>query len=193
MLLGVPLFSEALLADLLVLPPEPVELPGAINPNANTDIALIWNPLTESADFQVSGQGLLSNRDLVTSVTISLMTNRLAEPTDQLPVPNSTDRKGWWGDTYLVTDPNAGGIIGSRLWLLARTTSTPQLLITAKGYVTEALGWLLMRKIASSLDVNTFFIADNPQLLGITINISRQSQPPIQLTYQYAWQQIILA
>ncbi len=139
---------------------------------------------------------LTSNQDLQTSVYISLFSDRLALPSDILPSPYSDDRRGWWGDTYLLQDQTVDQIIGSRLWILSRSASYANLLLSAQQMCLESLAWMLKFKVAATVDVTTFFypgpqgIGTDQSILGITVTIGRQSQPPVVLTFNYAWNQI---
>jgi phage gp46-like protein len=170
------------------LPPLPVFPPLA--EVVSTDIADLWNPFLGGADFEIVGQILATNQDLVTAVTISLFTNRLADPSDILPIPNSTDRGGWWGSTYLQTDPLAGFQLGSRLWLLARSVSNTQLLITAQGYCQEALAWLTQRGVAKTVTVTTSFLNGDQSKLSIGITIIKPSRQAVNWSYNWAWNQV---
>src|ERR1700733_9018424 len=67
--------------------------------------------------------GLDETQALVTAVTIAFCTDRLAETSDTLPIPGSTDRKGWWGDDGAADIWN-GWPVGSRFWLMARDKIT---------------------------------------------------------------------
>lgn len=67
--------------------------------------------------------GLDETQALVTAVTIAFCTDRLAETSDVLPIPGSTDRKGWWGDDGAADIWN-GWPVGSRFWLMARDKIT---------------------------------------------------------------------
>lgn len=84
---------------------------------------------------------------LLRAVIISLFSWRRAEPGDVL---QSTDRYGWWGDTY---PPVANDRIGSRLWLLSREKLTASVQVAAREYAEEALQWLLDDGVAESVTV----------------------------------------
>lgn len=158
-----------------------------------TDVYDKWNPLLGvfgGFDFTIENEDLASHRDLVTSITVSLFCDRRAAVDDELPDPFSADRRGWWGDAFLVNDPNTKGVLGSRLWLLSRSKSYPQLPIVAKGYVQEALQWITDRGVASKVDIDTFFIANDHSKLGIVIKVYRRGQKPLSLTYSYVWDQV---
>jgi phage gp46-like protein len=192
MLLSTPLLSTPLLAPPFPpLPPLPVFPP--LEEIVATDIADLWNPFLGGADFQVVGQILATNQDLVTAVTISLFTNRRADASDILPVPNSIDRGGWWGSTYLQTDPLAGFPLGSRLWLLSRSISNTQLLITAQGYCQEALAWIKNRGIARTITVTTSFLNGDQSKLKIAIEIIKPNGQAVNWSYNWAWNQVAVS
>jgi phage gp46-like protein len=160
----------------------------------DTDIAQEWIADYEGSDFQILSPTLESHKDLQTSVIVSLFTDRLALPTDELPdlpIPGRLpNRRGWWGDTYLVQDPDVNQIIRSRLWLLSRAKSTPALLQTAQQYVQESLEWLTRLHIATAVNVQTFFFNNDPSRLGIIVEVTRHGKV-IPLKFSYAWNQIL--
>src|SRR5262249_15066875 len=73
-----------------------------------------------SLDWLQTPTGLLDEtNELKTAVIVALCSDALASDTDVLPDPNSTDRRGWWGDED--ADVIWGGWpLGSKLWLLTR-------------------------------------------------------------------------
>jgi phage gp46-like protein len=101
----------------------------------------------------VGGPGLGSlsvDQTLETAVFISLFTNRLAATDDTLPNLGGS-RQGWWADAYADQE---GTHIGSRLWLLGRSTNTGEIVNDARTYVREALQWLVDDGIADRVDCN---------------------------------------
>lgn len=104
-------------------------------------------PLTIVIDGQTIKLDLDSAQPLVRAVIVSLFTWRRANPDDALP---GDLRMGWWGDTF-PTVPNDR--IGSRLWLLSRSTLTPETVAKAKEYAQEALQWLIDDGVAARVDV----------------------------------------
>lgn len=72
---------------------------------------------------------------LTRAVVISLFTHRRADPDDNADVP-----MGWWGDTWPIV---ANDRYGSKLWLLQRSKLTNALVNTVRGYLREALQWML--------------------------------------------------
>ena len=149
------------------------------------DISIIWDPANAQGDWGVAANGdLINGNDLQTAVLVSLFTDRIL-PADQIPPDGSTDRGGWWGDTYNDMP------IGSRLWTLARSgiSNRTQLLAAAKDMIDEALAWLITDGVAAAVNVQTSFPTST--MLGAVIQIVEPSGnvlPPF--SYSWAWQEI---
>lgn len=151
-----------------------------------TDIALLFNPLTQSADIAVQGGSLATDDGLLTAVTKSLFTDARARDDDVLPHPGA-DRRGWWGDCFNA-DPNDR--IGSRLWLLEREKLIPATALKARDICTEALAWLVADGIASAVDVETAIVpvngANATGALAIAVSITRPDGPARQ-RFDFVW------
>ena len=107
-----------------------------------SDLALLG---TDRGDFDLAIEGgeLLGDDGLMTAVTVSLFSDRLAREDDPLPesMPGRVgDRRGWWGD--LVRLDGRANPIGSRLWLLNREKELQETVNRAAEYATEGLAWL---------------------------------------------------
>lgn len=111
----------------------------------STDIALIWNQDRLTTDIAVARGDLVTDAGLETAFTVSLLTDRLAEPGDV--IPDGSDRRGWWGDAGEQYP------IGSRLWLLSRAVLTQATLNAARDYALEALQWAVDDGVVGALDV----------------------------------------
>lgn len=83
---------------------------------------------------------------LTRAVIISLFTWRRADPDDDAERP-----MGWWGDSYPTIQNDR---IGSRLYLLQRTTLTNNTVELARGYLEQALTWLKDDGIVSRIVIN---------------------------------------
>lgn len=83
---------------------------------------------------------------LTRAVIISLFTWRRADPDDDAERP-----MGWWGDTYPTIQNDR---IGSRLYLLQRTTLTNNTVELARGHLEQALAWLKDDGIVSRIAIN---------------------------------------
>ena len=101
--------------------------------------------------FDLLTQDLETESGVRTAVIISLFSDRRANDDDVLPDPNSTDKRGWWGD--LAPPDVDGDQIGSRLWLLSREKTIASTIPKTKGYITESLEWMLEDKIAKKVEV----------------------------------------
>ena len=128
-----------------------------------TDLVLAWNNRLGAGDICVVGADLLAEDGLDTAILISLFTDaRVRE--DELP-PGHTWRRGWWGDD-VEDEPD---ITGSKLWVLRRSKATQEVLVRARGYIREALAWMIRDGVAVSLNVDTAYSA--PGVMQIFIEI----------------------
>lgn len=103
-----------------------------------------------AADLQTSEYG--SIQEAVDLVLCSLFTWRRAEEGDRLP-DGAGSKNGVWMDSYLS---KPGRKFGSRLWLLSREIITEDLVVRARGYVEEALKWLVEDGYFLSFDVRAW-------------------------------------
>lgn len=136
-------------------------------------------PLTIVVDGVTVPLGMGLRDPLPRAVIISLFTWARAKPADTLP---GTERCGWWGDSFA---PVPGDRIGSRLWLLARTTITAHTVVRAKEYAQEALAWLVADGVASQIIVE----AERAGLSQISIRcqIVRADAPSLNIRFNDAW------
>lgn len=132
-------------------------------------------------------------QQLASAVLVALNTDALADPSEVLPDPRDTDRRGWWGDL------NAAAIwggwpIGSRLWLLTRakildnTAREGSTIIRVESYIRVALQPFIDKGLASRVIVNLALNQDK-QISG-TILIYRGPKTAIQLQFQPLWSEI---
>ena len=116
---------------------------------------------------------------LARAVIISLFTWRRANPDDDLP---STNKYGWWGDTYPQIDNDR---IGSRLWLLSRAKLTTETVLRAKEYAEEALQWLIDDGVAASVQVQSE--RQDLFMLALGIKIIRGDQSALTVRFANVW------
>lgn len=133
------------------------------------------------ADIQINAPDLLIDKDLLTAVIVSLFSNRVAAPDDDI---DGVDRMGWWGDSYATVN---GDKIGSRLWELARSKQTQDTLNRAQQYCVEALQWLVDDGVAESFTVETANNGD--AILAIAVNIYKPTGTST-FNFQYVWEQL---
>ncbi len=114
-------------------------------------IRLVYDPELMECDLaQAEDGGLEEGDELATAVLISLFTDAPAGPDDE--VPEGVDRGGWWGDSFPEDDTDRRPW-GSRLWLLTLGPVTPATPVRARAYALEALEWMIVDGVASSVDV----------------------------------------
>ena len=142
----------------------------------------------QTFDWSLVGPDLSTDQGLETAVIISLFTDRLAQPDDQIP-DGSNDRRGWWGDLPLGDEGDTAqpDYIGSRLWLLERGKATVQTAALAQGYCVEALQWMLDDGVAQSVTCTTKWLGIDR--LGIALLIARLGPNGTIVNHQfdYVW------
>jgi phage gp46-like protein len=147
-----------------------------------------------SVDWALIGGSLDDRQALATAVIVALGTDRLAEPTDVLPDPDSTDRGGWWGDLD-AEEIWAGWPIGSRLWLLRRAkiedpgSARGATVTRVEAYIHEALQPFIDLRICSRLEVNAARVSR--QRIDARIRMYRGDILMIDLPYQVLWDDMI--
>ena len=132
----------------------------------------------ESVDWLLLRNGALDDSEaLATAVIVALGTDRLADEEDVLPDPDSTDRRGWWGDLD-AEEIWQGWPIGSRLWTLRRDKITGpgaqrgSSLVRVRHYIQEALQPFLELRIASRMDIEVARI-DTQRIQALDQNVPR--------------------
>lgn len=141
------------------------------------DKNIVWNTAQGVGDYAVANGDMGYGNDLLTSVIISLFTNR------RLPdeVKRHDDyRGGWWGDAYSTR------LIGSRLWLLnrAKKTDSTSLLVQAKDYCNEALQWLIDDGVVKTIETDTHWLTDNAMEIDVGLT---EPQATVKNQFRFAW------
>jgi phage gp46-like protein len=137
--------------------------------------------------------GLDETQALVTAVTIAFCTDKLAETSDELPIPGSTDRKGWWGDDGAAEIWN-GWPVGARFWLMSRDKITDSnysggsTIARATAFANECLQPFVDAEIISDFDV----VAEQVSAIGVavTVTLYRGPLPDISLQFQSLWNEL---
>lgn len=143
------------------------------------DIALVMGEF--GGDIVIDGLDVLRDDGLETSVSISLFTDRRANP-ELIPAElPKDDLRGWWGD--IGNEP--GDQCGSLLWLLKREKQVPTTLSRARQYCQEALKWMTDDRVATRIEVATSYIATG--WMQIDIDIYRPSGDAVRYRYNYEW------
>ncbi|HEY2242742.1 MAG TPA: phage GP46 family protein [Xanthobacteraceae bacterium] len=145
-------------------------------------------------DWVLRDDGTLDDTQaLAAGVIVALGTNSLADLSDQLPDPDSTDRCGWWGDLDADTIWNAWPI-GCKLWLMRRSAIVPvqarygATVAHVQNYIHMALQPFIDLGIASRIDVDA--VRTDRQRVDATIRIFKGPRPTIQLVYSILWDEL---
>jgi phage gp46-like protein len=148
-----------------------------------------------SVDWLLLNDGTLDeSQALATAVIVALGTDRLANVTDVLPDPDSTDRRGWWGDLDADVIWN-GWPIGCRLWLLHREKITGSgaqqgsTLVKIKFMIQEALQPFIDLRLASAMYVDVERV--DVQRINVLVRLYRGPKTAIELQFQILWQDIV--
>jgi phage gp46-like protein len=145
-------------------------------------------------DWLLTDQNYLADGyDLQTAVIIALGTDARAPDSEELPDPDATDRRGWWGDmdADLIWQ---GWPVGCLLWLLARAKLTgPEAqdgstLQRVDGWTRDAMRPFTQRLIASAIDVTPLQTGTNRIDVGVTIY--RGPDPAIDMRYAELWDEL---
>lgn len=115
--------------------------------------------------------------NLTRAVIISLFTWRRADPDDDSEQP-----MGWWGDSYPTIQNDR---IGSRLYLLQRTTLTNKTVELARGYLEQALAWLKDDGVVSQIAINV--LRRGTEILTAEITLYRNDGNSQLITFDDLW------
>ncbi|MBI1407289.1 MAG: hypothetical protein GC145_14335 [Caulobacter sp.] len=141
-------------------------------------LALVWDNEAQEARLVVA-EPQQPDAALQTAVIISLFSDRLAAPSDDLPEEDG-NRRGWWGD---VVPPVEGDRIGSRLWLLRRGKRRAEDVRLARDYGAEALAWMVDDGVASAVSVEAEFLGETG--IQLLVAITRPDGQP--LRFDFLW------
>lgn len=143
------------------------------------DIALRWNQERMLFDLSmIDGVDLSMDDGIETAVIISLFTDARADLVE-LPI-GETDRRGWFGELF----QDAGGMFGSKLWLLQREKQTEEVRLRAIEYARDALQWMIDDGIAQSIAVDCQFPARGAFQISVTI---QRPQGKVDFKYSMNW------
>jgi phage gp46-like protein len=117
---------------------------------------------------------------LTRAVIISLFSWRRATADD-----DTQEVMGWWGDTFPDV---ANDRIGSRLYLLSRTTITNQTANEARGYITEALQWLIDDGVSVRNDVKCERTGQRGEQLAAQVAIYQSDGTRHAISFTNLWE-----
>ncbi|WP_292537046.1 phage GP46 family protein [Mesorhizobium sp.] len=103
-----------------------------------------------AGDDKVNAGGLRAKAALATAVLLCLMTDARVEP-DELPAEEQN--RGWPGDSFDLRTDLGETAIGSKLWLLRRSTASDATALRAEDYARAALQTLVDQGAVSFVEV----------------------------------------
>jgi phage gp46-like protein len=145
------------------------------------DIEILWDNTQAIGDWGLALGDLLTGQDLETACLASLFSDALATP-DFIPTDGTTDRRGWWADTYLDTP------LGSNLWQFERATTQRANLGVARNYVLAALQWLVDDGVAAQVLCNTTWLSST--MMGIAVLLIKPDGTQTRFMFGWAWQSL---
>lgn len=143
---------------------------------ASGDVQIVWNANGFGGDIAMSAGDLLSGNDIQTAVLISLFTDKVA-PAGYKHTDGTTDRRGWWADTY------TGDPIGSLLWTYMRAKRTTETMNNIVDEVKKSLAWMLTDGVATSVAVRAQWLNQWGLALAVTIVTPPPESQPVLLNF----------
>jgi phage gp46-like protein len=166
--------------------------------NESVDIRLVQSPQFPQnivIDWMLRSDGTLDDTQaLATAMIVALGTDHRADAAEALPDPDSTDRRGWWGDLDAEVIWN-GWPIGSKLWLLRREKITPAwalqgaTVVRVENYIREAVHPFLAKRIGSLMEVEA--TRNGRERIDALVRLFRGPVMEIELRYSVLWSDII--
>ena len=144
-------------------------------------------------DWLQTAEGLSEEEELATAVRVALGTDRLADINEVLPDPDSSDRRGWWGDIE-AEEIWGGWQIGCKNWLLLRAKISDEFswegatLVRARIYTLESLQPLIARGVCTQIEC--FAMRTTIQEIDVHVTLYRGPKREIQLRFQYLWDEV---
>ena len=149
------------------------------------------------ADWKLLPNGNLDeSEELANYAKVALMTDRISDPDEVRPDPDSTDRRGWWGDM----DAQAiwgGWPIGTKNWLLtkAKINDFPSwegaTVARAENYTRESLQPLIDLRFCSAINVKASRVAIDR--IDVSVVFYRGNLPDIELIFQDLWNKLTVS
>lgn len=139
-------------------------------------LTLRYDPAAGEADLVFDGTQLEEVDPLLTSILISLFTDRRVTAGE---LPEGIGLGGWWGESFLEDPADAEG---SRIWAArARGRADAATCREIEGAAREALGWLLEDGICTSVTAAAAVVRSG--MIGLTVRaIAAADQREVVLT-----------
>jgi phage gp46-like protein len=150
------------------------------------------------ADWLLLSNGTLDeSEELANYAKVALMTDALAATTEVLPDPQSSDRRGWWGDMDAQTIWR-GWPIGCKNWLLERAKISDlnsfegDTVVRAEDYTRTALQPMIDLQMCSAIDVHAWRAGPAIDRIYVRVIIYRGPDVEVDLIFQDLWQDMVV-
>ncbi|MEL6746414.1 MAG: phage GP46 family protein [Pseudomonadota bacterium] len=128
-----------------------------------------WILATPQTDRDNAG-GLRARAALHTATVLQLFTDARAPDDLELLDGQRADRRGWWGDTYKLSNEPADFVMGSLLWTVTeRGILTDDTARRVEEYAADALETLQRQGAVSATSVSSERITTVPGALGLQV------------------------
>jgi phage gp46-like protein len=148
------------------------------------DAALVFDSTDGTYDLALEAADLQADDGLLTAVVVSLFSDARAPRDVRLPA-ESTDRRGFWGDSFAQL---AGDQTGSLLWLLDRELNIERTRAQLEERARDALAWLVEDGIATRVDAVGEILDDDLAALQVEIYEPRGTR--IDFRFSYVWEAV---
>lgn len=145
-------------------------------------------------DYVQAPDGLMEEgAALEAAAIVALGTDARARADDVLPDPDSSDRRGWWGDLDAQSIWE-GWDIGCRLWLLERAKITGPLaregatVTRVETYLREAFQPFVERRICSQVAVDV--VRAGRDRIEASVTLYRGPRTAIELRFHDLWAEL---
>jgi phage gp46-like protein len=152
------------------------------------NLAGVWD------DWLLNKYGALEEKDVLANVVkVALMTDRRSDVKEILPDPDSSDRRGWWGDFEAELIWN-GWPIGCRNWLLSRAKIVGSesfegaTVVRAEEYTRAALQPMIDQQMCTAIDVVAERV--DTHRIDVHVTVYRGPNEEIELQFQDLWAEV---
>lgn len=141
---------------------------------------LIYEDDLDKQSFGLCDISFTQGNALTSAVLMSLFSWRRGSKTE---VDDAGNRYGWWADTQQRK-------LGSKFWLLRRTSITPSILQKTKEYCQEALLWMIEDKLCKSMTVTAQQNKNQPDGIQVLIRIYKNDGTEQTEIFESLWQEL---
>lgn len=141
---------------------------------------LIYEDDIDKQSFGLCDISFSAGNTLTSAVLMSIFSWRRGASNE---IDDAGNRYGWWADT-----PQRK--LGSKFWLLRRTSITPVILQKAKEYCQEALSWMIEDGLCKAITVDAKQNQKQPDGIQVLIRMYKNDGTTQTETFENLWQEL---